>query len=259
MSDLPVTWPALLAHWTAFAQSSLALPKTAEGDRWRQAVPALIGLQAITYALADLDRLAPGEDRAAAQDRAAVGIQTHAHTLHQLWRGELLHPEIAQMIDDARAALAATKDGGLEWCVAAERLVVEHPAELVEALIGAGFRGDLFVPVPGTVLFKTSPAAFMRGPAGESPAPELAAAVREFLGGKDVTPPQRVPAMRQVYRQFDFGKGVVARDLVRAMTGELPAGQAQLVPAILAGAGQPVTLPIPGMADLKRVPVVMEE
>src|SRR5262245_40321112 len=52
MFDL--TWPALLGHWTAFAQNSLALPKTADGDRWRAAVPAIIGLQALTHALGDL-------------------------------------------------------------------------------------------------------------------------------------------------------------------------------------------------------------
>jgi hypothetical protein len=261
MSDL--TWPALLAHWTALAQSSLALPRNAEGERWRAAVPAIIGLQAITHALGDLDKLAPGEDRAAAQDKAAVGIQNHAAVLHQLWRGEPLHEELIAMVDDARAALSATKDGGLEWRVASDRLVVDHPAELVEALLGAGFDGDLYLPVPGTVLFKTSPAAFCRGSAGQDPAPEIQAAIAEYLTGRDgearPSKPERVRVMRQVYRQFDFGKGGVVRDLVQAMDAELPAGQAQLVPAILNGEEQPVTLPIPGMADVKPVPVVFED
>ncbi len=253
------TWTGLLAHWTALAQRSLALPKNAEGERWRAAVPAIVGLQAITHALGEIDTLAPGEDRAAAQDRAAVGIQSHAGALHQLWRGEPMHGELTGMIDDARAALAATKDGGLEWCVAGERLVVDHPAELVAALLSGGFDGDLYLPVPGTVLFKGCPAGFARGPAGQDPSAEQREMIREYLGGPEVTKPERVRVMRQVYRQFDFGMragGGVARDLVQPMDGELPAGQAQLVSAILGGEERPVTLPIPGMADLKPVPVV---
>lgn len=254
-----VTWTGLLAHWTSLAQRSLALPKNAEGERWRAAVPAIVGLQAITHALGEIDTLAPGEDRAAAQDKAAVGIQHHAAELHRLWRGEPMREELTGMIDDARAALAATREGGLEWRVAGERLVVEHPAEVVGALLATGFDGDLYVPVPGAVLFKGSPAAFARGAAGSDPSAAQRELIRAYLGGAEVTKPERVRVMRQVYRQFDFGMrggdGVV-RDLVQPMDGELPAGQAQLVAAILGGEGRPVTLPIPGMANLGPVPVV---
>src|SRR5688500_18821296 len=118
MDDRPadLTWPALLAHWTAFAQASLALPKTAEGDRWRAAVPSIVGLQAVTFALADLDRLRAGEEdsggeRALAVDRADMLIRRHGEQLHDLWAGEPLHTELARMIEDARAALAAAKEG----------------------------------------------------------------------------------------------------------------------------------------------------
>lgn len=264
-----LTWTSLLAHWTAFAQSSLALPKGAEGDRWRDSVPAIIGLQAIAQALAELDRLGPQEDRAVAQDRAAVGIQTHARTLHALWKGESLHPELAALIDDARRALAATREGGVEWVVTAERLVVDHPADLVAALLAAGFDGDLYLPVPGTVLFRHSPAAFARTPTGQAPDAGVTGAVRAFLneGGDEhggVAKHTSVPVMRQVYRQFDFGLtgagakkgGGAVRDLVQPMNAELAAGQAQLVPAILAGQPVPVTLPIPGMAGIGPLPVV---
>lgn len=265
MSDSPtqgqgLTWTSLLAHWTALAQTSLALPKNAEGQRWRDAVPSIIGLQAITQALAEIDRLELEGERAAAQDRAAVGIQQHAGALHALWKGEPLQEEVESFIRDARAALAATHEAGVEWCVTGERLVVDHPAELVAALLGAGFEGDLYVPVPGTVLFQRSPAAFARGPRGEAPESELTGAVRGFLntGGDSVGGVgghQRVMRMRQVYRQFDFGKGGPVRDLVRPMDAELVAGQAQIVPAILRGEAQPVTMPIPGMAGLKPLPV----
>lgn len=256
------TWTGLLAHWTALAQRSLALPQNAEGERWRAAIPAIVGLQAIAHALGEIDTLAPDEDRAAAQDLAAVGIQNHAASLHRLWRGEPIHEELTGMIDDARAALAATREGGLEWRVAGERLVVDHPAELVAALLAGGFDGDLYLPVPGTVLFKGCPAAFARSAAGQSPTREHCDLIGEYLGGPEVSKPERVRVMRQVYRQFDFGMrggGGVSRDLVQPMDGELPAGQAQLVAAILGGEERPVTLPIPGMADLRPVPVVFGE
>ena len=133
------------------------------------------------------------------------------------------------------------------------------------ALIEAGFAGDLYLPVPGGVLFAGSPCGFARGPAGERPDEGVCAAVTAFLvdsvrarrpgGMADIEGPSRVPAMRQVYRQFDFGKGCVVRDLVLAMHETLPPGQAQLVPVIERGREVPVPLPIPGRADMKPVPV----
>ena len=42
-----LTWAALMGRWVDFAQSALALPDTAEGHAWKQAVPAIIGLQAL--------------------------------------------------------------------------------------------------------------------------------------------------------------------------------------------------------------------
>ena len=49
-----ISWASLLAHWTQVAQASLALPRDAEGDRWRAAVPSIIVLQAVTHALAEV-------------------------------------------------------------------------------------------------------------------------------------------------------------------------------------------------------------
>lgn len=111
-SDL--TWPALLAHWTAFAQSSAALSKSAEGERWRSAVAPIIGLQAVTFALGDLDRLRLPGERAAGLDKAEVLVRTHTGALHALWREEGLPDEIVSLIHDASAALqaAARPEGG---------------------------------------------------------------------------------------------------------------------------------------------------
>lgn len=258
--DRPIgdlTWPALLAHWTAFARSSVALPKNAEGDRWRAAVAPIIGLQAVAFALGDLDRLdespgatgdtEPDGERALALDKAEILINQHAGELARLWPGEPLHPELASLVADARAALQLARHGGLEWSVRTDRLVAEHPAELVEALLTSEppFAGDLLLPVPGVPLFASSPAAFIRGRHGGPPGGEAEAAITGFLGGKrEVSGPQPSPGPRQVYRQFDFAKGGPVRDLVMPLAGAAPPGQPLLLFAIRAGEPQPVPLPM---------------
>jgi hypothetical protein len=264
-SNDQLTWAALLGHWAAFAQASKGLPRNVEGERWRAAVAPIIELQAVTFALGDIDKLKLPGERAVGVDTAQILIRKDAAALHELWRGEELPREVVILMDDARAALAAARDGGVEWRIAAERLECQHPGELVAALLGAGFAGDLYLPVPGGVLFAGSPCAFARGPAGERPDEAVCAAVTEFLfdgvrkrregGAPSIEGPSRAAKMRQVYRQFDFGKGCVVRDLVLAMDETLPPGQAQLVPAIERGREVPVPLPIPGRSDLKPVPV----
>jgi len=263
-----LTWASLLGQWAAFAQASKGLPRNVEGARWRGAVAPIIELQAVTFALADLDKLKLPGERAVGVDTAQILIRKDAALLHELWRGEELPREVVSLMEDAQAALAAAKDGGVEWRVEAEKLESKHPAELVAALKGAGFAGDLYLPVPGGVLFAGSPCAFARGPAGERPDDAVCAAVTEFLmdgvrrkregGAPSIEGPSRAAKMRQVYRQFDFGKGCVVRDLVLAMDETLPPGQAQLVPAMERGREVPVPLPIPGRSDLKPVPVVFE-
>jgi hypothetical protein len=264
-SDL--TWPALLAHWTSVAQASVALPKNAEGERWRSAVAPVIGLQAVTFALADLDRLAAGAEeelpgaRAAAIDKAEVIVRLHATELHGLWRGEAMPGELDAIVSDARLALGAARESGVEWTVTAESVVADHPGDVLGILVSAGFKGDLYLPVPGSILFQGSPCAFARGKSGEKPGAEVLRAVKEFL--VEVSKPTRVRRMRQVYRQFDFGTGKIRRDLVVPMNvaggGGLVAGQAQLIPVIERGAVQQVNLPIPGMANVKPVPVEFVE
>lgn len=262
-----LTWPALLAHWTAFAQSSLALPKTAEGDRWRAAVPAIIGLQAVTLALKDIDRLpadaaasSGGEaesERSVGLDKASILIRQYAGELHSIFKDQPLHEELATLIDDARAAHTAARESGFEWRVSADRLSPEHPADLVALVLSTGFDGDLFVPSPGVDLFRESPAAFCRRADGGRPHERVIRAIKEFL--IDVGRPERVAGMRQVYRQFDFAAGGAVRDYVVPMDAELPAGQPLLVPAILDGEEVNVTLPPRRGAAMKAVPVVFAE
>lgn len=103
-ADGVLTWSALLAHWTRLARASLALPASAEGERWRRAVPAIVGLQAVACALRQAERL-PTAERAVARDRAAVLIERYARQLATLWGGSALHPELVAFIEDARTVL----------------------------------------------------------------------------------------------------------------------------------------------------------
>ena len=105
--DPNTTWPALLAHWLQFAQASIAFPKTAEGDRLRAAVPSIINLQAVTFALAEL-HLLPAAERPVAIDKAAHLIDQHAKLLTDLF-ATTPNEEITPLIQDARAALQAAR------------------------------------------------------------------------------------------------------------------------------------------------------
>ena len=98
-----VTWTALLGRWVSFARSAVALPDDAQGRAWKAAVPDIIGLQAVTCALDELDQLPPHE-RALGLDRARVLIERHSGNLHRLWPNGL-HPMLDEMIGDAQAAM----------------------------------------------------------------------------------------------------------------------------------------------------------
>jgi hypothetical protein len=100
-----LTWSALLARWMDFAKSAVALPRDGEGGRLRAAVPALIGLQAVTHALAELDQLPPPE-RGVGLDRAEVLIERYGDDLRAIWNGTL-PAQVSEVVRDARVALEA--------------------------------------------------------------------------------------------------------------------------------------------------------
>lgn len=233
------TWSALLAQYTRIAQAAVALPDDPEGARWKRAVTPVITLHAVTMALAEIDEL-PAPERAVGVDRASLLVRGGVRDLHEIWRGEPLPEEVVRLIDDARAALAAASAGGLEWTVAGERLLAEHPGELAGAMVAAGFDGDLYLPWPGVPLFRGAPAAFIRGADGTPPHEDLVEAVGAFLGDAAAGPHRRA-ALRQVYRQFDFARGRPVRDLIVA-EDRLGSGQPLLVAAVASGEIQPVPL-----------------
>lgn len=97
-----MTWTALLAKWTEFAKSALALSSEGEGGKLRRSVFALIGLQATTHALAELVWL-PKSERAVGLDRAAVLIARYTAELNSVWEGGL-PSEVRELTSDAEKA-----------------------------------------------------------------------------------------------------------------------------------------------------------
>ena len=109
-----LTWAVMLGRWVEFAKAAVALPGDEmggveggkEGGRWRAAVPDVVGLQAVWFALGQMDELTEDE-RALGLDRAGVLIERHAGALRARWGGGKLPEALAELIDEAEAALAA--------------------------------------------------------------------------------------------------------------------------------------------------------
>lgn len=244
------------------------------------AVPAIINLQAVTFALGEIDQLTREGERAVALDKSEIIIRSATGQLHALWRGEPLPNELVALMHDAGVAMEVARGDfaglessgtvapaapggamsgaeGIEWRVTEERLIVNHPGELVARLQELQFEGDLWVPTPGVAMFRGAPAAFAREVGGGRPDEHVLRAVKEFL--VDVSRPEPVASFRQVYRQFDFAAGRAVRDLVAPVGPSIPAGQALLVPAIRGGREVGVTLPPRKSADIPAPEVVFQD
>jgi hypothetical protein len=99
-----LTWTGLLAQWVRFAQASLALPEELHGERWRASVPAVINLQAVTFALADLDQI-PLDDHALALNKAEIIIRESDEQIRRAWAGAEISPMLREIQRDANLAL----------------------------------------------------------------------------------------------------------------------------------------------------------
>lgn len=99
-----LTWTALLGKWIEFAQTSVALPRDSEGERWRASVAPIVNLQAVTFALAEMKDL-PTADRPLARDKAEILISDNAGKLSELWGETQLPATLQEIIADSRVAL----------------------------------------------------------------------------------------------------------------------------------------------------------
>ena len=207
-----LTWTAVLAKWMDFARASLAAPKDAEGDRWRAAVPAVITLQAVTFALADLAQL-PVEERPLGRDRAELLINENTANLHAIWRGEPMPDSLVEISADARAALERSVYAG------AVELIWEGPEPMVMPAAKIDDEtGTLAVMQPGTIVMPDEPVAWWVEREG-GPIAQAVPGCRQ----REVSMP------RQVYRQLDEG-GRITRDVVAPLDADLPPGMPLLVP-----------------------------
>lgn len=229
--------------------------------RWKQAVTDIISLQAVTCALGEADRMNHPGERAVALDLAELRIRESTERLHRLWAGDPLPGPLVELIADARTALRSARSAGIEWTVAADRLVAEHPALLVEELLAAGFDGLLLVPAPGIPLFRGSPAVFLSQQTGHAPDQRFRSFIESFgpFSGVLSAWSRSTAGPRQVYRQFDFGIGRAVRDLVIPLEAGLPGGQPLLVIAIEKGQERPVALPPRRPADQPPLPIVFAD
>lgn len=220
-SKLPtelVTWTTLLGHWTDLVKAGEGLRRSSDEDdrAWRASIPEVIRLQAITFALAELDRIEV-PDRGLARDRAAIGVEEASARLDVLWSGVSMPEALLEIAGDASLALETAVYAGLRWIRwrGPERL--EMPEIDLEI---AGTAGTLACAQPGTILLPGEPVAWWTE---REPPRELVREGFEFQSG---------PAV-QIYRRLDDG-GRAIGDLV-APLADLPVGLPILVPISLDG------------------------
>jgi len=92
-----------------FARTAMALPKDGDGPRWRASVPAIITLQAVSFALTELEMISK-EERPLAMDRAEILIHDAIHQLDEAWASEPRSDSLTDLVDDALTALATARN-----------------------------------------------------------------------------------------------------------------------------------------------------
>jgi len=156
-----MTWTALLNKWVEFAQASLALPDDAEGRRWRESVAPIITLQAVRFALDELDRL-PRDERSVGLDKAEVLIEQAVAELSETWRGEVLPDMIEEIEEDAIRALEQAEWIGLReltWRGSKPLVIPVFEIDELLAEIACTDRSILLIAQPGTYIMPGEPFA----------------------------------------------------------------------------------------------------
>lgn len=195
MDPKVTTWSGLLAVWSDFARSAGALPKTGELGLLRRSVPAIIGLQALTQALAHIDCLASDEYRAG-QDRAALIARTLRSELESIWGPGAIPDAISAIITDAHRTLEATHEAGYEYVVESDPFQMPIGAnQLRDWRDRRGFQGAIFAAPAAKRVRAGLPVLFL-GPSHGRPL-----AREELLDLGALLPGclwSRVPRLRQV-------------------------------------------------------------
>lgn len=219
-------WAGLLGGAVELAQSTLALPEGAEGERWRRSVPPLVDCMALRLALGELGRVPP-PDRPAARDLAAVSLRRAAGELDSIWRGEPMPEAILEIAEDAERALQASVYAGLRLARLVDASAATSPAWMPRldpdwvAGEGEAFaRSSAAAMAPGTLVLPGSPVAWWTA----CPDPRLDAERFRI---------EEVPSPLQVYREIDDA-GRFRGDLCCGLDA-LPAGMPLLVPLRLDG------------------------
>lgn len=106
----PVTWAVLLGRWIEFARSAVALPNDDPGRRMRLCVADVIALQAVWFALREVDVL-PESERALGLDRAALLIEKHTRSLESAWADAAMPELLRVLMADAREELEKRRAG----------------------------------------------------------------------------------------------------------------------------------------------------
>ncbi|MFZ9689375.1 MAG: hypothetical protein ACO3DS_06015 [Phycisphaerales bacterium] len=203
-----MAWAAMVGRWTDLAAASGSWPEHGDAGRARASVPWLIQLQAVTRALGELAQVPPRE-RPWCRDHARATIEAAVDRLVGIW-GEDAPEAIADIVDDARAAVEAARTAGCR------EAVWQGPGRFIMPEVEVGEpHGTLACMQPGTPVLPGSPVAWWID--------------REDLPVPGLVAQDAAEGPRQVYRQLDEA-GRVERDVVAPME-ELPPGMPLLLPS----------------------------
>jgi len=104
-----LTWAVLLARWTDFARGVVALSEEGEPGRVRQSVTDIITLQAVWFALGQMDELSEAE-QAIGLDRAGVLIDRHAGAIRARFGEDPLPEALTELLEDVQGEYRRRKD-----------------------------------------------------------------------------------------------------------------------------------------------------
>lgn len=236
-SDSPsqdLSWPLLLAKWTEYAKAAVALPRTEEGDRERHSVPAVIALQATTFALSEIHRL-PTDERLLGIERADYTVRERSAELDRLWRGHPMPEAMLDLLTDARQAVQFASTLGTEYRAASNATAPDLDAlrTLQTTLVAASTDAHpltAYAIHPGTRISAGTPVLFVN--------PDCAITLTTAALSPDcpLTEP-RTTAPTQVYRNAEGGR---TNDLASPMNTAMPPGRPLLIPLIMDGQPRPL-------------------